>query len=77
MRTTKGPPSRRAFCLFKIEEIFEFLIQRNAEDQGQLGGGTELAGLDGTDGVPGDAHHLRKLSLGKSGAGAGFLYMIP
>ena len=77
MRTTRGPPSRRAFWLFEIEEVFEFLIQRDAEDQGQLGGGTELAGLDGTDGVPGDAHHLRKLSLGKSGAGAGFLYMIP
>ena len=77
MRTTKGPPSRRAVCLFKIEEVFEFLIQRDAENQSQLGGGAELAGLDGTDGVPGDAHHLRKLSLGKSGAGAGFLYMIP
>ena len=77
MRTTKGPPSRRAVCLFKIEEVFEFFVQGDAEDQGQLGGGTELAGLDGTDGVPGDANHLRKLSLGKSGAGAGFLYMIP
>ena len=67
----------RAFCLFKIEEIFEFLIQGDAEDQCQFGGGAELAGLDGTDGVPGDAHHLRKLGLGKPGGGTSFLYMIP
>lgn len=73
----KGPPGRRAFWLFKIEEFFEFLIQGDAEDQSQLCGGAELAGLDGADGVPGDTHQFRKLGLGKSGAGTGFLYMIP
>lgn len=49
--------------LLKIEQLFEFFIQRNANNQRQLGCGAELPCLDGTDGIPGYAHHLRKLPL--------------
>ena len=60
------------FCyLFKIEKLLEFFIQRDAENERQLGGRAELAGFDGADGVPGHAHHFRQLRLGHTRQGSG------
>lgn len=42
----------------EIKKFFEFLVQRDAQNQRQLGGRTELSGLDGTDRVPGHTDHL-------------------
>ena len=44
-------------------QLLELLVQRDADDQRQLGGGVELPGLDGADRVPGDAHQLGELRL--------------
>lgn len=41
-------------CLIRsleVEDLFEFLIKGDAEDEGEFGGGIELAGLDRADGV--------------------------
>lgn len=47
----------------EIKKFFEFPVQRDAQNQGQLGGRTELSGLDGTDRVPGHTDHLGQLAL--------------
>ena len=49
----------------KIEQFLELLVQGDAENQRQLGGGIELPRLNGADGVAGHAHQLRQLGLGQ------------
>ena len=48
----------------EIEQVFKFLFQSNAQDQGQFGGRVELACFNGADGVARDAYHFGKLRLG-------------
>ena len=50
----------------EVEEVFEAAVEGGAEDEGELGGGAELAGLDGADGVAGDADEFGELALGEA-----------
>ena len=52
--------------LFKIEKIFKFLIQRDAEDQSQLSRRAEMPCFNGADGIAGYADPFGKLRLGES-----------
>lgn len=51
--------------LFKIEEVFKFLIQRDAEDQRQLSRRAEMPCFNGADGIAGYADPFGKLRLGE------------
>ena len=54
-------PARSA--LFKVKQLLELPVQRDAQHQRQLRGGVELPRLDGADGVARHAHQLRQLRL--------------
>lgn len=56
-------PETARLVSLKIEKFFKLLIQRDADNQRQLGCGAELPGLNGADGIPGNTHHLRQLPL--------------
>ena len=57
----------------EIEKLLKFFVQRDAQHQGQLGGGVELAGLNGADGLAGHAHQLGQVSLGQTALRPGHL----
>ena len=61
---------------FKVKEVLKFLIQRDAEDQGQFCGGIELSRFDGTDGIAGNTDHFCQLRLGEPGLRPHVLYSV-
>ena len=67
VRQNRNRESRLRSVLFiKIKQVLKFLIEGDAQHQGQLGGGIELPRLDRADGVAGHAHHVGQLALGQA-----------
>lgn len=62
--------------LVKIKQLLKLPFQGNAQNQRKLCRGIKLPGLDGADGVPGHAHHLRQLALGEPLLASGLLQAV-
>lgn len=52
-------------CSVKIEQIFEFLIQCNTQNESQFSGRVKLPGFDRADRIAGYADQRSKLRLGQ------------
>src|SRR5699024_1427902 len=66
----------RFSSVVKIKQLLELFVKRDAEDQGQFGGGVDLPRLDRADGVAGDAHHGGQLRLGQPRRSARLLQTV-
>ena len=66
---------RAAFCS-EVEQFLKFFVQGDAQHQGQLGGGVELPGFNGADGIAGHAYQLRQGGLGEAPLRPGVLEAV-